>query len=115
LIPDLIEAGFDILNPLQWTAAGMDPAEIKSTFGRQLTFWGAGIDTQYTLPFGTPEDVSREVEQLMKILGPGGGFVLSSVHNVQANVPVKNLLAMLEAFRQAVAYPFLPVTNKGKR
>ena len=111
LIPDLIEAGFDILNPLQWTAAGMDPAEIKNTFGQQLTFWGAGIDTQHTLPFGTPQAVSREVARLVQTLGQGGGFVFSSVHNVQANVPVENLLAMLNTFRQAAAYPLLPVTD----
>lgn len=101
LIPDLIEAGFDILNPVQWTAAGMDPQELKSTFGSQLTFWGAGVDTQRTLPFGTPAEISREVQKHVNIFAPGGGFVFSSVHNVQAGVPVENLLALYAAFREA--------------
>jgi hypothetical protein len=104
LLPDLIEAGFDILNPLQWTASGMDTAEIKARYGQKLTFWGGGIDTQKTLPFGTPEEVRQEVLHYTKLLKEGGGFVFSSVHNVQANVPVENILAMYEAFQQAAAY-----------
>jgi hypothetical protein len=104
LIPDLVEAGFDILNPVQWTAAGMDPAEIKATFGQKLSFWGAGIDTQHTLPFGTPEDVRREVQRVLEIFKPHGGFVFSSVHNIQANVPVENILAMYATFQKFAAY-----------
>lgn len=101
LIPDFIEAGFDILNPVQTSAAGMDPATLKKEFGRQLVFWGGGVDTQRTLPFGTPEEVYREVRERIDVLGNGGGFVFNSVHCIQANTPVENLLAMFKAIRDA--------------
>lgn len=97
MIPDLIEAGFDILNPVQCSAEGMDPVQLKNEYGRDLVFWGGGIDTQTTLPFGTPEEVYRQVRQRIEIFAPGGGFVFSSVHNVQSNVPVANLLAVFRA------------------
>ncbi len=97
LIPDFIEAGFDILNPVQTSAADMDPGELKRRFGEQITFWGGGVDTQHTLPFGSPEDVRREVEERIRIFGPGGGFVFNTIHNVQARVPVENLLALYRA------------------
>jgi len=105
LIPHLIEAGFDILNPVQWTAAGMDPQVLKSRFGSRITFWGAGVDTQHTLPFGAPEEVRREVHKHAGIFAPGGGFVFSSVHNVLSGVPVENLQALYAAFREVAAYP----------
>jgi hypothetical protein len=105
LIEDFIEAGFDILNPVQCSAAGMDPAELKRRFGDRLTFWGGGVDTQSTLPFGTPQEVRQEVRQRMRIFGPGGGFVFSAVHNIQADVPVENLLALFEAVREYGGYP----------
>ena len=101
LIPDFIEAGFDILNPVQTSAAGMDPAMLKREFGRRVVFWGGGVDTQKTLPFGTPDEVYREVRDRIAILGDGGGFVFNSVHCVQANTPVENLLAMFRAIRDA--------------
>src|SRR5208337_2203070 len=84
LIEDFIAAGFDILNPVQSSAAHMDPEELKKKFGDRMTFWGGGVDTQRTLPFGSPDDVRGEVRERLKLLGPGGGFVFNAVHNVQA-------------------------------
>ncbi len=100
LLPDLIEAGFDILNPVQTSAAGMDPKNLKECFGDRVTFWGGGIDTQRTLPFGTPEDIRREVRERIEIFGRGGGFAFSPIHNIQPRVPVENLLALFEAVRE---------------
>jgi len=99
LIPDLIEAGCDILNPVQCSATGMDPQKLKDTFGDRVTFWGGGVDTQKTLPFGTPDEVRREVAERIKIFNRGGGFVFNPVHVVQAGTPVENLLAMYETVR----------------
>ena len=98
LIPDLIEAGVDILNPIQVAATGMDTKQLKKDFGDSLVFWGGAIDTQNTLPHGTPAQVRDEVKQRMDDLAPGGGFVFTTVHNVQSDVPPENLDAMLEAF-----------------
>ena len=95
-----IESGFDIINPVQINAAGMDPVLLKQKYGDRLTFWGGGVDTQKVLPFGTPEEVKAHVLKECEILAPGGGFVFNSVHNMQANVPLQNVLAMLEAIRQ---------------
>jgi len=99
LIPLFIEAGFDILNPVQTSAAHMDPATLKAEFGDRLVFWGGGVDTQHTLPFGTPDEVRQEVRERLEIFGRGGGFVFNPSHNVQALVPVENLLAMYDAVR----------------
>jgi len=99
-LPLFIESGFDIINPVQINAAGMDPTHLKSEFGRDLVFWGGGIDTQKILPFGTTDEVKAHVHKECEILSPGGGFVFNSVHNVQANVPLENFLAMLETVRQ---------------
>lgn len=101
LIPEFIDVGFDILNPVQTSAAGMDPKELKSEFGRDLVFWGGGVDTQKTLPFGTPDQVYREVRERIEILGEGGGFVFNTVHNIQSNVPTENLLALAWALQDA--------------
>ena len=101
IIPDFIEAGFDILNPVQISAKGMDPSWLKKEFGNDMVFWGGGVDTQKTLPFGTPEEVYREVRRNIDIFSPGGGFVFNSVHNIQSNVPVKNILAMFRAVNDA--------------
>jgi hypothetical protein len=100
LIPDFIDSGFDILNPVQTSAAGMDAAILKERFGDRITFWGGGIDTQRTLPFGTPAEVRAEVRARMGIFGPGGGFVFNTIHNVQARVPKENLLALYAAVRE---------------
>ena len=104
LIPDIIEAGFDILNPVQTSAANMDPAELKARFGSQVTFWGGGVDTQHALPFGTPDEVRAQVRERLRIFGKGGGFVFNPIHNVQAKVPVGNLLAMYETVREYGRY-----------
>jgi len=100
LLPDFIEAGFDILNPVQCSAAGMDPKVLKERFGERIVFWGGGVDTQRTLPFGTPDDVRREVRERIATFAPGGGFVFNTIHNVQAKVPVENLRALYDAVRE---------------
>ena len=96
LIPDLIEVGFDILNPVQVSARGMDTRRLKETYGRDITFWGGGVDTQQVLPFGTPEAVADEVRRRIDDLAPEGGFVFAAVHNIQAFVPPKNIIAMYD-------------------
>ncbi|MFB3879867.1 MAG: uroporphyrinogen decarboxylase family protein [Armatimonadota bacterium] len=105
LIPDLIEAGVDILNPVQCSAAEMDPARLKREFGDKLVFWGGGVDTQRTLPFGTPDEVRREVAERIRIFAPGGGFIFNTIHNIQAKTPIQNLLAMFESAHDAGRYP----------
>ncbi len=104
LIPDLIEAGIDILNPVQFTAAGMDLQGLKRDFGDVLTFWGGGVDTQSTLNHGTPREVADEVQRISDILAPGGGFVFAPVHNVQDDVPPENFWAMWEALQEHGEY-----------
>lgn len=99
LIPDFIAAGFDVLNPVQCSAAEMDPVRLKREFGMDLVFWGGGVDTQRTLPFGTPEEVYREVRERVAIFNEGGGFVFNTIHNIQGPTPVENLLAMFRALR----------------
>jgi uroporphyrinogen-III decarboxylase len=99
-VPSFIEAGFDILNPVQCSAANMDPKELKDRYGDRLTFWGGGVDTQKTLPFGTPAEVRKEVLLRCELLGKGGGFVFTTVHNVQARTPTENLVAMIEAVHE---------------
>jgi len=105
LLPDFIEAGFDILNPVQTGAAEMDPRRLKEEFGDQIVFWGGGVDTQKTLPFGTPDEVREEVHERLRIFGPGGGFVFNTIHNVQSGVPVENLLALYDAVNEYRNYP----------
>ncbi|MEN6561320.1 MAG: uroporphyrinogen decarboxylase family protein [Acidobacteriota bacterium] len=100
LIPSFIESGFDILNPVQISAAGMDARRLKREFGRDLVFWGGGVDTQKTLAFGTPEEVRAEVLERCDILGRDGGFVFNAVHNIQANVPTANIAAMFRAIQE---------------
>jgi len=98
-IPAMIESGFDILNPVQCSATGMDAQELKDAYGDRLVFWGGGIDTQKVLPFGTPDEVRRQVLERCRIFGSGGGFVFNTVHNIQACTPVGNIVAMLDAVR----------------
>lgn len=100
LLADFIASGFDILNPVQCSAAGMEPLTLKERFGDRLTFWGGGVDTQKTLPFGTPDEVRQEVRERIRIFGQGGGFVFNTVHNVQAQIPVENVLAMYQTLRE---------------
>lgn len=99
LMPDLIEAGFDIFNPVQTSAADMDPQTLKERFGELVTFWGGGVDTQKVLPFGTPDEVRSQVRERIRVFGAGGGFVFNPSHNVQAGIPVENLLAMYQAVK----------------
>jgi len=97
LIREFIDAGFDILNPVQINAEGMDSQKLKDTFGSQIVFWGGGIDTQKVLPYGTPGQVREHILHQCEVFGRNGGFVFTSVHNVQANVPIENVVAMLDA------------------
>ena len=94
----------DILNPVQVSAAGMDTLELKKQFGRDLTFWGGGVDTQEVLPHGSPREVHDEVKRRIEDLAPGGGFVFAAVHNIQADVPAENIIAMWEAVREYGVY-----------
>lgn len=95
-LDDFAEMGLDCLNPLQLSARGMDAKKIKENYGDKFTFWGGGVDTQNTLPFGTPEEVRRQVRERIDILGKNGGFVFNTIHNIVANVPPENLIAMYE-------------------
>ncbi len=105
LVEDFIAAGFDILNPVQCSAAHMNPFDLKRKFGSRITFWGGGVDTQGTLPFGSPQEVREEVRERIRAFGRGGGFVFNAVHNIQALVPVENVLAMYRTAREYGRYP----------
>jgi hypothetical protein len=100
LLDAIVEAEFDILNPVQCSARGMEPRALKQRFGGRLVFWGGGVDTQRTLPFGTPSEVRDEVRERIETFAPGGGFVFCTIHNVQANTPIDNVLAMFDAVRE---------------
>lgn len=95
-MPLFIESGFDVINPVQTSAKGMDPVFLKREFGKDITFWGGGVDTQRILPFGTPEEVKEEVSRKLDIFGKDGGYVFNAIHNVQAGTPVENLAALFE-------------------
>lgn len=99
LIPCFIECGFDAINPVQCSAEGMEPQRLKQTYGKDILFWGGGVDTQKTLPFGTPQEVYKEVLERMEIFSKEGGFIFATIHNIQANTPVKNIVAMLDAIK----------------
>jgi hypothetical protein len=101
LIPDWIEAGFDILNPVQCSAAGMNPDDLKKRFGKDVVFWGGGVDTQRTLPFGTPQEVYDQVRRRIEIFNEPTGMVFNAIHNIQAGTPVENVLAMFKAIRES--------------
>ncbi len=96
LMEAFIDCGFDIINPVQINAAGMDPYYLKKSFGDRISFWGGGIDTQRVLQLGTPDQVRYQVHQLCEIFGAGGGFVFNTIHNVQANVPIENAIALMD-------------------
>ena len=100
-----MHAGLDALNPVQTSAAGMDPKWLKETFGDKLAFWGGGVETQSTLPFGTEEEVREEVAERIAIFAPGGGFVFNPVHNIQPNTPPENIIAAYETALGACKYP----------
>jgi len=100
IIPDLIELGVDILNPVHINATGMEPVQLKKDFGKDIVFWGGGIDTQKVLPTGTIQEVQDDVRRNIEALAPGGGFVFNTVHNIQAEVPPQNIMAMWEALHK---------------
>lgn len=100
LIPDLIEIGVDIINPVQIGATHMEPAWLKQEFGKDIVFWGGGCDTQRVLPMGTPEEIDAHVRQNIEIFRPGGGFIFTQVHNILSNVPPENIAAMFEAVKK---------------
>ncbi len=104
LIPHFIEAGVDILNPVQTSAANMDPSRLKREFGGKIVFWGGGCDTQSVLGGATPEKVREHVRERLEIFAPGGGYVFNQVHNIQRNVPAENVIAMLDAAREHGVY-----------
>ena len=104
LIPDFIECGIDVLNPVQVAAAGMDTKELKQEFGKDISFWGGGVDTQHVLPHGSAEEVRDEVRRRIDDLAPGGGFVFAAVHNIQSDVSAENILTMWEAYRDLREY-----------
>lgn len=96
-IPDLLDNGIDILNPIQISAKDMDPQQLKAEFGKRLVFWGGGVDAQHTLPYASPQDVKAHVKRNLEIFKPGGGYVFNNVHNIQYGVPPKNIVALYEA------------------
>ena len=100
LLPDLIDAGLDAINPVQISCRGMDAEGLKRDFGKDLAFWGGGCDTQQILPCGTPAEVRAHVLHQCETLAPGGGFVFQQVHNILANVPPENIIAMYDAVRE---------------
>ncbi|OGD11513.1 MAG: methyltransferase [Candidatus Aminicenantes bacterium RBG_13_62_12] len=100
LIESFIEAGFDILNPVQVTAAGMEASNLKKKYGGRIVFWGGGVDTQTTFAFGTPDEVRDQVLRRMEVLAPGGGFIFNAVHNIQATTPIANIVAMIDAVKE---------------
>ncbi|MBK1875612.1 uroporphyrinogen decarboxylase family protein [Pelagicoccus mobilis] len=100
LIETFIDSGFDTLNPVQCSATGMDPLGLKEKYGDRISFWGAGVNTQQTLPFGSPEDVRKEVLNRCETFAPGGGFIFNAIHNVQALTPVENYIAMIDAIKE---------------
>lgn len=99
-INSFIEAGFDIINPVQFNAKGMDAKHLKDSYGDRITFWGGGVDTQKVLSFGTPEDVKKQVQTQCEILSKNGGFVFNTVHNTQATVPIENIIAMFDVLKK---------------
>ena len=99
-IPLFIESGFDVVNPVQCSAKGMEPAWLKNEFGKDIVFWGGGVNTQATLPFGTPEQVRLEVLERLRIFSPGGGYIFNAIHNVQAKTPLANIVAMIDAVKE---------------
>lgn len=104
LIPDFLEIGVQILNPIHIKATGMDPFELKKDFGDRLAFWGGGVDTQGILPMGTPSEVRDDVRRNLEALMPGGGYVFNTVHDIQADVPVDNIVAMIDALHEFGVY-----------
>ena len=104
IIPDFIEIGIDILNPVHVSATGMEPAALKADFGDDICFWGGGVETQHVLPTGTPDEVRDNVRANIDALAPGGGWVFNTVHNIQSDVPTENIMAMWETLQAYGGY-----------
>lgn len=104
IIDDFVDIGIEILNPLQTGAQGMEPERLKKRYGDRLSFWGGGVDTQTTLPFGTVDEIRNEVRERMRILTPGGGYVFATIHNIQADIPQEKILAVFETAKAAGVY-----------
>ncbi|MDY7009691.1 MAG: uroporphyrinogen decarboxylase family protein [Planctomycetota bacterium] len=104
IIPDFIEIGIDILNPVHISATGMEPASLKADFGADICFWGGGVETQHVLPTGTPEKVRADVRANIDALAPGGGWVFTTIHNIQQDVPPENVMAMWETLQSCGVY-----------
>jgi uroporphyrinogen decarboxylase len=100
LMPDLIEAGYDVINPVQTSARGMEPEALKAEFGKDITFWGAGIENRTVLNGGTPEEVRAQTLERLELLSTGGGFVFNTVHNIMPDVPPRNIVAMFDAIAE---------------
>jgi uroporphyrinogen decarboxylase len=100
LLPDLIEAGYDVINPVQTNSRDMEPERLKREFGRDITFWGGGADTRDVLPNASPAEVKEHVKRRLEIFAPGGGFVFNTVHNILPDVPPENIVAMYEAIAE---------------
>jgi len=100
ILPKLIEAGFDAINPVQCSAEGMEPQRLKNNFGKDIVFWGGGVDTQKILPFGTPQEVKDQVKERIEIFSKDGGFIFNTIHNIQANIPLENIVAMVDAIKE---------------
>jgi len=96
ILPDFIEIGIDVLNPLQTSAKGMDPGKIKREYGKDICFWGGGVETQTTLPFGTVDEIKAEVQERIDLLGRDGGYVFATIHNIQADIALEKVLAIFE-------------------
>jgi uroporphyrinogen-III decarboxylase len=111
ILPLLLETNLDIISPVQLSAKGMDPVWLKNTFGKKIVFWGAGIDTQKTLPFGNKNEIIQEVKERIKIFGPGGGFVFNTIHNIQQGTPPENIVAVFDTVRNFGQYP-VGIDNK---
>jgi len=105
LLPGMVEMGVDILNPVQCSAANMEPRRLRREYGDKLVFWGGGVDTQHTFPFGSEDEVREEVAERVRIFAPGGGFVFNPIHNIQANIPPRNIIAAYETAANAGHYP----------
>ena len=100
LIPEFIDCGYDIYNPVQVSAAKMQPEKLKAEFGKYITFWGGGVDNQKILPFGTPKDVKKDVRKNIEIFSKGSGYVFANIHNMQVNIPIENVVAMIEVIQE---------------
>jgi uroporphyrinogen-III decarboxylase len=105
ILDDFVEAGVDILNPVQCSAMGMEAETLKARYGDKLVFWGGGVDTQHVLPFGTADEVRQQVRERVRILGAGGGFVFNTIHNIQGPTPVENIVAMYDEVRASAKSP----------